>query len=47
MARIPDAELEQLKREIPLERLVVARGVELARHGSDLIGLCPFHKYAS
>ena len=27
-----------------LERLVDARGVELRRHGADLIGLCPFHE---
>ena len=27
MARIPDEEIERLKREIPLERLAEARGV--------------------
>jgi len=43
MARIPDDELERLKGEISLERLVRARGVELRKHGADLIGLCPFH----
>ncbi|MGB3562804.1 MAG: toprim domain-containing protein [Thermoanaerobaculia bacterium] len=43
MARIPEAELERLKREVSVERLVEARGVELKRHGKDLIGLCPFH----
>ena len=43
MARIPDEEIERLKREIPLERLAEARGVVLTRHGADLIGLCPFH----
>jgi DNA primase catalytic core len=43
MARIADDELERLKREISLERIVRARGVELRRHGADLIGLCPFH----
>jgi DNA primase len=43
MARIPDEELERLKNEISLERLVRARGVELRRHGADLIGLCPMH----
>jgi DNA primase catalytic core len=43
MARIADDELERLKREISLERLVRARGVELRRHGADMIGLCPFH----
>src|SRR3990172_5769217 len=43
MARIPEAELERLKREISLERLVEARGIVLRRHGKDLLGLCPFH----
>ncbi len=43
MARIPEAELERLKREVSLERLVTSRGVALRRHGADLVGLCPFH----
>ncbi len=43
MARIPDAEIERLKQEVPVERLVEAQGIELKRHGADLIGLCPFH----
>jgi DNA primase len=44
MARIPDEEIERLKREVSLERLAEARGVKLKRHGTDLIGLCPFHE---
>jgi DNA primase catalytic core len=43
MARIPESEVERLKQEISLQRLVEARGVDLKKHGSDLIGLCPFH----
>ncbi|MBN1916665.1 MAG: toprim domain-containing protein, partial [Verrucomicrobia bacterium] len=43
MARIPDDEIQRLKREVALERLVQAHGVELKRHGADLIGRCPFH----
>jgi len=43
LARIPDDELERLKREVPLERLVTGFGIELRRHGADLIGRCPFH----
>ena len=43
MARIPDAELERLKKEIPIERLVIGFGVELKHHGAELIGTCPFH----
>jgi DNA primase catalytic core len=43
MARIPESEIERLKREVSLERLAEARGIELKRHGADLIGICPFH----
>ena len=43
MARIPEEELEQIKRETDLVALVRSRGIELRQHGSDLIGLCPFH----
>ena len=43
MARIPDEEIERLKREIPIERLVKAAGIELRKYGADLIGRCPFH----
>jgi len=43
MPRIPDETIERLKQAVSLERLAEARGVKLARHGADLIGLCPFH----
>jgi len=43
MARIPEAEVERLKREISLQRLAEARGIKLTRSGKELIGLCPFH----
>ena len=44
MPRIPDAELERLKRETDLAALVRARGVELRPHGGGhLAGRCPFH----
>ena len=43
MARIPDELLRRIREEVPLERLAEARGVELKRHGADLIGRCPFH----
>lgn len=43
MARIPESEIERLKQEVSLERLVAAQGIELKRHGGDLLGLCPFH----
>jgi DNA primase len=43
MARIPEHEVERLKREVSVQRLAEARGIKLTRHGSDLLGLCPFH----
>ena len=43
MARIPEDEIERLKQEVSVRRLVEARGIELKRHGADLLGLCPFH----
>ncbi|HEY6388097.1 MAG TPA: CHC2 zinc finger domain-containing protein [Candidatus Acidoferrum sp.] len=44
MGRIAEEEIERLKREVSLERLAEARGMQLKRHGADLIGLCPFHE---
>lgn len=44
MPRIPNAELERLKTEVSLERLVEARGIVLKPRGADLVGLCPFHE---
>ena len=43
MPRIPDTEIERLKADISLERLVEQAGIALKRHGQDLVGLCPFH----
>ncbi len=43
MARIPDSEIERLKEELSLPRLVEAAGVELRAQGKDLVGCCPFH----
>jgi DNA primase catalytic core len=44
MARIPEEEIERIKREVSLERLVETSGVELKRAGKDLFGRCPFHE---
>ena len=44
MARIPEVELERLKREVSLVRLIEAKGVRLEKRGADLVGLCPFHE---
>jgi DNA primase len=43
MARIPDHVVERLKTEISVQRMAEARGVTFKKHGSDLIGRCPFH----
>ena len=43
MARIPESEIERLKREISVQRLVESAGIELTRHGADWLGRCPFH----
>ncbi len=43
MARIPEQEIERLKQEVSLERLVESQGIKLKRTGKDLIGSCPFH----
>ena len=45
MARIPDAEIERLKAEVSLVRLIEVAGVKLTRRGKDeLLGSCPFHE---
>jgi DNA primase len=44
VARIPDEELERLKAEISVERLMEAGGVALKPAGKDLLGRCPFHE---
>lgn len=44
MPRIPDDDIERVKRATDLLALVRSRGVELRKHGSkDFIGRCPFH----
>jgi len=43
MARIPEADIERLKMEISVQRLVEASGIPLKKTGKDLTGCCPFH----
>ena len=43
MRRIPDDELQRLKRDVALADLCRDYGIELKPHGADLVGLCPFH----
>jgi DNA primase len=44
MARIPDGELERLKREVSLVRLIEGQGMTLISQGKDLACRCPWHK---
>ena len=44
MARIPAADIERLKNDVAVERLVESAGIVLKRSGKDLIGICPFHE---
>jgi DNA primase len=44
MARIPDDELERLKREVSLARLIEAQGLTLTSQGKDLACRCPWHE---
>jgi DNA primase len=43
MARIPQREIERLKEDIAVQRLVEAAGIDLKRAGKDVLGRCPFH----
>jgi DNA primase len=44
MARIPDVELERLKREVSLVRLLEGQGHRLISQGKDLACRCPWHE---
>ena len=43
MARIGEVELERLKAETSLVRLVEASGIRLEKRGKDMVASCPFH----
>lgn len=43
MARIAEQEIERLKEEVSVQRLVEAAGIALKKSGKDWIGVCPFH----
>ena len=47
MARIPDEQLERLKVEVSVERLVEGSGIELKRSGKDWVARCPLHEDAT
>ena len=46
MARIPEAELQRLKDEVSVQRLVEASGLVLKKSGKDFLGRCAFHEDA-
>ena len=43
MARIPENEIERLKNEVSVQRLIEAAGIAL-KTGKDLTGKCPVHE---
>lgn len=43
MPCVPPDEIERLKTEVSLVRLVESAGIALKKHGKDYLGLCPFH----
>jgi DNA primase catalytic core len=47
MPRIPDSELERLKQEISLVRLIEAQGHSLTKRGKDWVMRCVFHEDAT
>jgi DNA primase catalytic core len=44
MARIPDEQIERLKQEVSLVRLVESQGYQPKRQGKDYVIHCPFHE---
>ena len=44
MPHVPEELKERLKREVSIQRLAEARGIQLVRKGKSLMGLCPFHE---
>lgn len=43
MARIPQEEIDRIKREVRVDELALARGIELRLHGENLVGRCIWH----
>ena len=47
MARIPDEQIERLKQEVSLLRLVESQGYQPKKQGKDYVIRCPFHEEAT
>jgi DNA primase len=43
MARIPEHEIERIKREVSVLELAQEKGIAFKKQGTDFVGLCPFH----
>ena len=43
MARISDEQIQRLKEEIAVQRLIESAGIDLKKVGEDWAGRCPFH----
>ena len=43
MARIPDTEVQRLKIEVAVQRLIESAGIDLKKTGKNLAGRSPFH----
>ena len=43
MPRIPEAQIQRLKEEVAVQRLIQTSGVVLKKSGRDFTGICPFH----
>jgi hypothetical protein len=43
VARVPKHEVERLRREVSVERLVEGHGLKLERDGAERRAICPFH----
>ena len=44
MARIPEVEIQRLREDISVQRLVEESGVDLKKTGKDFAGRCPLHE---
>lgn len=44
MPRIPESDIERLKEEVSVQRLVELAGIGLRKSGKDWLGCCPFHE---
>ena len=46
MSRIPDEDIDRIKKSTNLTTIIQARGIKLKQQGANWTGFCPFHKDA-